>query len=173
MWLAGIDLSGKDSNPSPICLYSTKDRGFVMKIAYSDNNIVSILDIFKPKIISIDAPLSLPMEGAFRECEKELIRRGYRPLNLNIPSMRLLYERARKLLPKITKYGKVIEVFATASLSELKITREYAERVFNRKLNKDEIDAFACCLTSYHYLEGKYVELGDKKEGTIILPQLM
>ncbi len=174
MWFAGIDLAGKSTNPTCICFYNTSQKGFVMKEAYSDQQIISVIDVFKPKIIAIDAPLSLPEKGkAFRKAEKELIMMGYRPISVNVPSMRLLYERAKKLLPSLMKYGEVIEVFATASLKSLKLDKGYVEKIFGRRVNKDEMDAFACCMSAIYYHKGNYKELGDKSEGIIILPLLL
>ncbi len=174
MWFAGIDLAGKEENPTAICLYDVKREGFLMKTVYSDEQIIAVLDQFKPKIIAIDAPFTLPAEGkGFRKAEKELISIGYRPISLRVPSMRLLYDRAKRLLPKLMKYGEVIEVFSTASLSSLRITKDFVEKIFQRKISKDEMDAFACCMSAIYYHKGKYRELGNKEEGVIILPVLL
>jgi len=54
--LIGLDLAGKSSRPSGICLWWGKEvRTFVL---YTDNEIIRLVKIFQPDIVAIDAPLS-------------------------------------------------------------------------------------------------------------------
>lgn len=58
MKIIGIDLAGKKENPSGIAILD----GNIMKLvtSYSDNEILDLIYEFKPYVIVIDAPLSLP-----------------------------------------------------------------------------------------------------------------
>ncbi|NPA38493.1 MAG: DUF429 domain-containing protein [Candidatus Nanohaloarchaeota archaeon] len=177
MYLAGLDLAGKDKNLSVIALYDTRTKQYILKEVYTDEHILNVLKQFSPRIIAIDAPLTQPLQknNAFREAERELIRRGFRPLPLNIDSMKILVERGMKIKNKILRVlpeCEIIECFASASLKLMHLNKAELEIKFNKKLNKDEIDAIACANTAYFYKMGHYEEVGDPKEGTIILPKL-
>jgi predicted nuclease with RNAse H fold len=39
-------------------------------------------------------------------------------------------------------------------------------------LSGDELDAITAAYTGYLFLKGKAIEIGDKKEGTIVLPKI-
>ena len=58
MKILGIDLAGKQENPSGIAILD----GNKLKLLtyYTDNEIFDLIDELKPRVIIIDAPLSLP-----------------------------------------------------------------------------------------------------------------
>ena len=42
-----------------------------------------------------------------------------------------------------------------------------------KELSGDELDAITCALTGKLFLENKAIEIGDKKEGTIVVPKII
>lgn len=157
--VVGIDLAGKEENPTGFCVL--RATGAKTKKLFSDKEILDEISKTKPQVVAIDAPLWLPPEGvAWRIGELLLMKRGFRPLSLLLPSMRLLALRAKNLAQEIRKMGiEVIEVFASASEKILGLEKE-------KRKSKDEYDALLCALTAKAYLEGNYEDLGG-----IILPK--
>jgi hypothetical protein len=156
--VVGIDLAGSPKNPTGFCVLSEKAK---TKLLYSDEEIIEEVKKVKPRVIAIDAPLWLPKENqAWRPCERLLLQRGFKPLSLLLPSMRLLALRAKRLAEIFRKEGiEVIEVFANASEKILGLSKE-------KYKNKDEYDALICALTAKAYLEGNYEDLAG-----IIIPR--
>ncbi len=157
--VVGIDLAGKEENPTGFCVLRV--TGAKTKKVFSDKEILEEITKAKPQVVAIDAPLWLPPEGvAWRICELLLMKRGFRPLSLLLPSMRLLALRAKNLAQNIRKMGiDVIEVFAAASEKILGLEKE-------KRKSKDEYDALLCALTAKAYLQGNYENLGG-----IVLPK--
>lgn len=157
--VAGIDLAGKSENPTGLCFISS--AGVRTKRVFTDAEILREITNFKPRVVAIDAPLWLPPANvAWRLCEVLLMKRGFRPLSLLFPSMRLLAMRAKRIANEIRKMNiEVIEVFAAASEKILGLKKQ-------RGRNKDEYDALLCALTAKAYMEGNYEDLGG-----IIIPK--
>ncbi len=157
--VVGIDLAGKEENPTGFCVL--RASGAKTKKVFTDEEILQEIRKLKPQVVAIDAPLWLPKPGvAWRIGEILLMQRGFRPLSLLLPSMRMLALRAKNLAREIRKMGiEVIEVFAGASEKILGLKKE-------RGKSKDEYDALLCALTAKAYVEGKYEDLGG-----IIVPK--
>ncbi len=157
--VVGIDLAGKEENPTGFCVL--RATGAKTKKLFTDEEILSEVKKVSPKVVAIDAPLWLPKPGiAWRIGEILLMQRGFRPLSLLLPSMRLLALRAKNLAHEIRKMGiEVIEVFANASEKIFGLKKEKGK-------SKDEYDALICALTAKAYIEGKYEDLGG-----IIIPK--
>lgn len=153
----GIDLAGKDKNPTGICVLGDKTE---TKSLFSDEEIINEVTRIKPDLVAIDAPLSFPASGYYRQCEELLSARGFKPLSPLFPYMRILVERGMKLKAEFEKIGiKVIEVFPKASESILGLNKtEHA--------NEHEYDALVCALTGKSYLDGNYEDLSG-----IIVPK--
>lgn len=146
MRFGGLDLSAREKNPSGVCIYP--DR---CKTLFNDDEILAFLE--DTDIVAIDAPLSY--ESPWRDSERELIRRGFRPLPLSMGSMRELYERARKLKENLS--ATVIETFVAPMRSPLVdvVAKKYG-------WNKHERDAFLCALAAKAYHEGRVVVFGKE-----------
>ncbi|MBI4020247.1 MAG: DUF429 domain-containing protein [Candidatus Aenigmarchaeota archaeon] len=160
MKVIGLDLAGKDKNPTGFCVL-TKE-GTKAKLLHSDNEILYEIEKVKPDIICIDAPLSFPEEGHFRDGDVQLRKLGYNPLSPTFPGMQPLVRRAMMLVNVLRKKYHVVEVFPHATESILGVER-------NKTADKDRYDALLCALTGKYYLEGKFREVGKEK---IILPQV-
>ncbi len=153
----GIDLAGKDKNPTGLCILTDKkSRAFIV---FSDDEILKVVDDVKPDVVAIDAPLSFPKQGYYRDGDMALKGMGFNPLSPLFPGMKCLVERGMKLKDVLTGKGyRVIEVFPRAT-----------EAVLGLKEKKShEYDALLCALTGKYYLQGRFESLGPEK---IIIPK--
>lgn len=200
MKIMGIDLAGKDDNPTGMCILNPDDvrdnNGIdrthsnceiYTQALYTNEEILENIQEVNPTIIVIDAPLSLPegrcclekdcecaVGGHFRQSELEI--RRYGPvLPLTFTGMKMLTIRGVGLARNLSsKYlikephprtaGKMLGFhhFETDIGEYLSIPPE---------TNEHEIDAILAALCGYFYINNCYLELGDPKEGTIILPR--
>lgn len=146
----GIDLAANPKNKSGVVAIDINGKIIFAKELKTNSEIISKVNQLKPLVVAIDAPLSLTRKP-WREAEKELLKLGYKPLPLTMPSMIMLAKRAIKLAKKLK--GEVIETFAPALRHRKKFKSEH--------LN----DAYACALLARDYFLGNY-----KNVAGIILP---
>lgn len=169
MKIIGIDLAGKTTNPTGICIL--KDDKTEFKTVYSDKQILDIPSRLKPDIIAIDAPI---MYGEPRIRKADRILKKYGALPPTLSAMKSLTLRGSGLAARLATRYNVIEIFPTATAKILGIySRNYRETVSKLDIkvkNKHELDAYLCYLTAKMFLEGKTVEIGNKT-GTIIVPK--
>jgi predicted nuclease with RNAse H fold len=192
MKILGIDLAGSEKRKTGICILDEKliaNSFFV----FSDKEILDLIEKEKPDLIAIDAPLSLPKGRKslkrkskihFRECDRELWKLGIKFFPITLGPMRKLTERGIRLKKILEKKYKVIEVYPGATQDILKIPRKQKGlrklkrglerlgiKILKKNPNGDELDAITSAFTGFLYLKGKYVAIGDEKEGQIILPK--
>jgi predicted nuclease with RNAse H fold len=185
--IVGIDLAGSEKRNTGFCF--VKKKKVFVKILHKDKEIIENIEKIKPKVVAIDAPLSLPKDrksinefgSHFRKCDLELRRYKIKFFPITLGPMRKLTERGIRIKNILTKKGiKVIEVFPGAVYDLAKVNRKDKKEILSflgkyfkiekRDYSFDELDAITCCLVAKFYLENKYIEIGDKEEGTIILP---
>jgi predicted nuclease with RNAse H fold len=185
--IVGIDLAGSEKRNTGFCFL--KNKKAITKILHKDEEIIENVKKLKPKIVAIDAPLSLPKgrkdineKGPhFRKCDLELKKFKIKFFPITLGPMRKLTERGIKLKNIFLKNNfKVIEVFPGAVYDMVKVNRKDVSEIKKflsnffeleeKNYTLDELDAITCCLIAKFYLENKYIEIGDKEEGTIILP---
>jgi len=191
--VVGIDLAGSENRPTGFCAMTEK---LVVKtnIVYKDCEIIDLIKSTMPRVAAIDAPLSLPrgrtsLEARepyhLRECDRELMKMRIRFFPITLGPMRKLTERGMRLKPIIEQLGvEVIEVYPGGAQDVLRIPRKHVSlegllrglrrlgiKGLRRDMSGDELDAVTCALVGYLYLKGEYVALGDKEEGTIIMPK--
>lgn len=163
--IVGLDLAGKDKNPSGYCVLEInefQERVTKILLLFTDEQIIDEIEKEKPELICIDAPLSFPSKGYFRDSDLALISLGFRPLSPVFPGMKTLVERAIKLKNILENKGyKVIEVFPRATEKILNLKKE-------RRVNKDKYDAFLCAITGKYYLQNKFEIL----DGEIVIPSI-
>jgi len=187
MKILGIDLAGSDKRNTGIAFkYNGK---IVTTIVKTDEEILSICENFN--YIFIDAPLSLP-EGKenienrdgkhYRECDQMLRKMNIKFFPITLGPMRMLTSRGIKLYGKLLKKNKkVYEVFPGAFYDIMGISRKNKNEIirFYEKLNikieknkcsLDELDAIACFLTGFMFLNKKATLLKGK-DGCIIIPK--
>lgn len=163
--IAGIDLAGLQKNKSGVCIF---DKEILLLTLYEDEEIIKTVNEFSPEIVAIDAPIMKKIR--VRKADKILKKYGAMPPTM--PSMRILTERARKIVDSIK--SEVIEVFPTASAKIIgvynKNWREMAEKFGINAKNKHELDAYIACYTAYLYLNGMAEKIGGKRK--VVIPKV-
>ncbi len=154
MKVAGIDLAAKERNPTGVCVVEKDVRCATVRGDWEILGAVGLADV-----VAIDAPLT---EGEpYRDGERELIRRGFRPLPTNMKSMRALRERAMGLAEALRSGGAtVIETFPGAfrhPILDVKIVRQRLG-IHNRH----ERDALLCAIVAHAYVRGEAQKLGER-----------
>ena len=157
MRVAGIDLSTLKNKPSYCCLLDS-GRACILEL-YSLDELVKTIVKFKPQIIAIDAPLSMPKESKpFRAFEYKAIREGAKLLPLTLKGMKELATVGKVLTAKLEAWGlNVIETHPASAALFLgyKSTIELAKHATGLALQKDEADAITCCIVGMLFIAGK------------------
>jgi predicted nuclease with RNAse H fold len=192
MKILGIDLAGSEKRKTGICILNEKMEANCFCL-FKNREILDLIEKEKPDLIAIDAPLSLPKGRKslkrkskihFRKCDRELWKFKIKFFPITLGPMRKFTERGIKLRKILEKKYKVIEVYPGATQDILKIPRKQGGlkklkrgleklgiKILKKNLNGDELDAITSAFTGFLYLKGKYIAIGDKKEGQIILPK--
>ena len=165
MRVVGVDLAGKVDNDSGFCVLIIEDgevKTCETKLIKKDSEIIEEVKKIRPDCIAIDAPFWIPREGIqvrpWRKSDILLMKRGFRPYSLALPTVQQLAMRASYIVKQLRNDDhKVIEVFSKASERILGLSKAH-------KQNKDKYDALVCALTARAYLENNYEDL----EGVII-----
>lgn len=190
MSVVGLDLAAVETRPTGFCFLRRLMAD--TSLVYTNEEIVSKTAENKPKIVAIDAPLSLPTgresieertKVHLRECDKELLKRGIRFFPVTLGPMRKLTSRGialRKILER--KHLKVIEVYPGGAQDILGIPRkqrglqklragleEYGIKGLDNRMTDHELDAVTCALVGRLFLEGKTIAYGTKEQ-TIVMP---
>jgi predicted nuclease with RNAse H fold len=195
MIVIGIDLAGSERRNTGICILNENLEAKCF-VVHKDEEILDLIEKFKPDLIAIDAPLSLPKGRKsldrrekihFRECDKKLFEFGIKFFPITLGPMRMLTKRGIKLRKILEKKGyKVIEVYPGATQDILKIARKNVSlkklreglenlgiKIEERELTHDELDAITAAFTGYLHLKGMSLSLGNEKEGVIIVPKIV
>ena len=162
-------------------------------LAKRDNEILDFIVEKRPSLVAIDAPLTLPrgrrsLEGSgpsMRECDRALKRLGLKPLPLTFKAMKQLTIRGIGIKRSLEGLGfRVIEVFPNGAQRVLglptkregienlrKALRSLGVKGVPDDQDGDILDAITCALVGLMYLRGECIELGDPREGVIIMPR--
>jgi uncharacterized protein YprB with RNaseH-like and TPR domain/predicted nuclease with RNAse H fold len=196
--VVGIDLSGSEKKASGWA--SLKEDCAEARLLNTDSEIIDATVQAKPRVISIDSPLSIPegrcclndnckcrQYGIMRKCEKLLRRRGVPIYPCLIASMQKLTKRGMELAERFKKLGFiVIESYPGAAQDILSIIRKRIDieelkqglvdfgikgNFVNEKNNHDKLDAITSALVGYFYLADDYEAIGNKEEGYLIVPR--
>ncbi len=186
--VVGIDLAGSPRRPTGMCtLRGSRAQTLVV---FSDDEILRRVQDARPQIVPIDAPLTLPpgrktihdRSGEhFRDCDRELRRRGIRFFPITLGPMRLLTERGMELRAKIETMGfPVVECYPGAAQDVWRIPRQHKDRKgllagleglgvrgLADTMTGDELDAVTAALVGRWFLLGKGEKLGGQ-EGIIV-----
>jgi len=128
-------------------------------------------------VVAVDAPLSLPREGAFRDFERELLGRGFRLLPLNMRSMRKLAELGERFRVMLSARGVTVlethpatvrRVMGVSGMELVSLMSKYGYCSGPPK-SDDEVDALTCLSVAVLYVRGE-VEVVRGEEGSMILP---
>ena len=117
MKILGIDLAGKQENPSGVA-FLVDHKKINLFTRYDDKEILDLINDLKPQVIVIDAPLSLPkgrccleknckcaVGGHFRQAERDIRQYG-RVLPLTFMGMKMLTMRGIKSQQNLKKNMK-------------------------------------------------------------------
>jgi predicted nuclease with RNAse H fold len=190
--VVGVDLAGVPHRPTGMCIL--RKRNAQTMLAYTDDDILSIIDREKPKLVTVDAPLVLPPgrksihernEQHYRPCDLELRRRKIPFFPITLGPMRVLTERGIALKNVMEKKDfKVVEIYPGGAQDvwgvprakrDLTGLREGLCRLGIRGLREDctdhELDAATAALVGYLYLQGKAEIYGEFLTGAIVMPR--
>jgi predicted nuclease with RNAse H fold len=185
-----LDLAGVETRPTGFCVL----RGMKAEtcLLYTDDEVLKTTEESQPRIVAVDAPLSLPPGRQsieqktnihLRECDKELLRRRIKFFPITLGPMRKLTTRGMNLKRVFeSKNLKVIEVYPggaqdvwgiprkqqgldklTAGLEKLGI------KGLNARMSDHELDAATCALVGKFFLAGKSLTYGNPESG-IVMP---
>jgi predicted nuclease with RNAse H fold len=190
MSIVGLDLAGVEHRPTGYCLL--KNMKAETSLAYADEEILRKSEQAKPKVVAIDAPLSLPpgrktiedRRGEhLRESDRELLRRGIKFFPITLGPMRKLTVRGINLRRILEEKGfKVLEVYPGGAQDVLGIPRKQQglEKLrtglenqglkgLSDGLSDHELDAATCAFVGKLFLKGKSVTYGKPEDG-IVMP---
>jgi predicted nuclease with RNAse H fold len=190
MIIVGIDLAGVETRPTGFCLLvGNKAKTCLL---YKDEEIIKQTIASKPKVIAIDAPLSLPAgrksveertSNHLRESDRALLKMGIKLFPITLGPMRKLTIRGIKLRETLEGMGfKVLEAYPggaqdiwgiprkqkgleklCAGLEGLGIEDLYTD------MTDHELDAATIAYVGKLFLEGKTITYGDPELG-IVMP---
>ena len=186
----GVDLTILTSRPSTLAIVYEEEVIFLE--AKTLVELVNKITVLEPEVVAIDAPLQLPNERPFRDCDIKLKKMGLKPLPPIWRGMRKLTLTAIKIKKLLTDIGvKVIETFPSGSFGYKKIKppkklsdiafyfgnliRNYRLKVVNKvKLSRDILDSLICVLAAEFYGEGMHDKLEVVQGGdcVVVLPIL-
>lgn len=130
--VVGLDLAGSPRRDTGYCVMDDRlcCRAAVL---HGDEEILSKTLASKPAVVSIDAPLFLPLGRKsleqrgpphLRECDKELLRMRIRFFPLSLGPMRMLTARGMKLRSELEKAGLEVTESYPGAVQDLLGTRE-------------------------------------------------
>jgi uncharacterized protein len=191
MSIIGLDLAGVETRPTGFCLLS--DLRSETTILYTDKEILRKTEENNPRVIAIDAPLSLPSGrkslsdrtgNHLRECDREFLKQGIKLFPVTLGPMRKLTERGiclRGILE--SKQYTVIEAYPGGAQDVLRIPRKKygidklkagLEKLgiegLKEGLSHHELDAVTCAFVGKLFLEGKSITYGKPGKG-IVMPK--
>ena len=193
MRVVGLDLAGSEKRDTGFCVMEAT-MACRTEVLHTDDEILTKTVAARPSVVSIDAPLFLPLGRAsletrgpphLRECDKELLRMKIRFFPISLGPMRMLTARGMRLRATLEKENlEVIESFPGAIQDILGMPRKQAgigrlERALRRygvswekrtPLTGDELDGITSALVGLMYVNNDYRAIGDPREGLMILP---
>ncbi len=136
--------------------------------------------------VGIDAPLSLPKKGYFRECERALLKMGIRLFPSGAGFFRRVCERGVEIAKMFDGF-EVFEVYPFATrvilgiapgekksrksgLEKIKLSLSRFVELGNFELDHNGVDAVIAALTVKLYYDGRAVVLKGE-DGSILIPK--
>jgi len=198
--VVGIDITGSEKRASGWCLLNNEKAETCL--LSTDDEIINETVNCRPKLISIDSPLSIPAGritvsdddpgrdtyGIMRRCERELKKRGVNVYPSLIPSMQKLTARGIRLANRFRSLGiPVIESYPGAAQDIMGIPRKRASLEFlsrglelfgitgdfiHAPVSHDELDAITSAVVGLFFWSGKFEALGDEEEEYLMIPDL-
>jgi uncharacterized protein len=181
--VVGVDLAGSLKRPTGVCVL--RDLTAETCVAFSDDEILDFVKEFRPTLVPIDAPLSLPngrltihdRSGEhLRECDRALLHRGIRFFPVTLGPMRMLTERGLVLKSRLAAMGyQTVECYPGAAQDLWGLPRQHQDRLgllnglrklglrgLKKTATSDELDAATAALVGRWFLLGQGLMLGGK-----------
>jgi predicted nuclease with RNAse H fold len=189
--IVGLDLAGVESRPTGFCALTCMMAK--TSLIYEDTEILRKIHEINPRVVAIDAPLSLPpgrksieeRTGVhLRKSDRELLNRGIKFFPVTLGPMRKLTMRGmhlKKILEDkdfvaIEAYpGGAQDVLGIArkqqGLKKLKLGLEnLGINGLGDQMSDHELDAVTCAYVGQLFLCGEYITYGDPNQG-IVMPK--
>ena len=190
MSIVGLDLAGVETRPTGFCILS--EMKAVTGHLFTDAEIIENTVKANPRIITIDAPLSLPpgrksieelTGNHLRNSDRVLLKMGIKLFPITLGPMRKLTVRGIRLRETFEQLGfKVLEAYPGGAQDVLGISRKRqglekmrvgltALGILGLKadMSDHELDASTIAYVGKLFLEGKAVIYGDPDQG-IVMP---
>lgn len=187
----GLDLAGVEKRPTGFCQLCGLQAQ--TREVYTDSEILKEVEAASPKVVAIDAPLSLPPGRQtieqrtgqhLREADRELLRRHIRFFPITLGPMRQLTKRGMNLKAVLGELGfQSIEVYPGGAqdllgiprkqqgLEELRVGLEgLGLKGLSSNMSDHELDAVTCAYVGKLFLESKSVTYGSPEAG-IVMPK--
>jgi predicted nuclease with RNAse H fold len=191
MVIVGLDLAGVETRPTGYCKLT--ELRVETSLVYTDKDILNKIRKMCPRVIAIDAPLSLPpgrktleerTSSHLRDCDRELLKRGIKFFPLTLGPMRKLTERGMRLRKILEGENfKTIETYPGGAQDVLRIPRKQKglEKLkiglenlgikgLNSQMSDHEFDAVTSAYVGNLFLEGDAITYGNSCDG-IVMPQ--
>jgi predicted nuclease with RNAse H fold len=192
--VVGLDLAGSPLRTTGFCFLG---RGPKVRVAalHTDAEVLDATLDARPEVVSIDAPLSIPLGRTsiedrsgphLRSADRELLRLGIRFFPITLGPMRMLTTRSLRLRRRFEAEGlRTIESYPGAAQDLLGIPRKQAGTEALRRgllrhglrgdldkpeLSHDELDGVTCALVGRAFLRGDFFAIGNPAEGLMVLP---
>ncbi|MBM1154462.1 DUF429 domain-containing protein [archaeon] len=177
--VVGIDLTGTSTRASSIA--HILGRRAALHRVREDRAVIEVVERCAPRVVAIDAPLTLPEKGVIRQVDRMMLQRGYRVLPPLIRSMQSLTLRGIRLKQQFQERGiEVIEVHPTSSAKALgardkqtllrRMLSGYELSTSWQSLSRDDLDALLAAITAAFYVRGEFEEV-RAEDGVIVLPR--
>ena len=167
----GIDLTGSPKRKSAYVLMEKDKRIVDFGFFGDDDEIAGYVLARRPEVIALDAPLTLPLRGNMRGCDKALRRLGMRVFPPLMKGMKKLTLRGSLLAQMLRERGfTVIEVFPRGAQILLgaytkkdpKTLKMSLEKVTGISLsglpeNLDLLDAFTAAYTALSFYSKRFI----------------
>ena len=190
--VVGVDLAGSPRRATGICTL----RAMQVETAdvFSDREILDWIRDAGPRVVGIDAPLTLPpgrrslgQRNAehLRACDRELIRRGIRFFPVTLGPMRMLTRRGMRLAERLRRLGyAALEVFPGGAQDVWGLPRKQhglealrrglrrlGVRGVRNAMSNDELDAVSAALVCRQFVQGHAEILGDRNLAPFVMPR--
>lgn len=191
MTIIGLDLAGVEKNPTGYCVLDGMNANTCL--LYSNEEIIKKCIENNPKIIAIDAPLSLPAGRKsleertnvhLRDSDRALLKIGIKIFPPTLGPMRKLTVRGIFLRETFEAKGyRVIEAYPGGAQDVWRVPRKQKgidqlrkglEGIgvigLNSLMSHHELDAATCALVGKLFLDGQTITYGSPEQG-IVMPK--
>ncbi len=191
MSVVGLDLAGSEKRPTGFC--RLVDMTAETANLYTNEEVLRNIRQSQPKVVAIDAPLSLPPGRKsieernaehLREADRELLRRHIRFFPVTLGPMRKLTERGMHLKAVLEAESyMIIEVYPGGAQDVFGIPRKQQglsklraglERMgilgLREEMSDHELDAVTCALVGKMFMEKRAIIYGVPERGIVMPP---